>query len=827
MCEATSPSYLFQSDKIKLSDDPLAFLTDREELQNTVSQLCKKLHHPVALIDYNALMKLDTEKSKSMVEMDAEKLESMVEIFPMRRSCSIFRKCAGEKYCKECDCFHARCMAIDKASIEKRIQEKMKKLPPFFYPEYKDRPPKVLEYKSVDQPEINRPVIEYHCPMLGYRELLFPLKYKGKVFGVFFAGQIMVYDSEDQAINKSISKSFFDKNSAKGLFGAFVDGFNTHNGTFHVNDEDIKKLIVESDSSERQYDEILGLDYSMYSTYTEKKEMEYYSKNFNTQKDYLAFIGTVCSEIAKTEKDLTEAYKKRRNRIYSNKLKEITKDFFDKHSEVHDRTFKNGHEMSTEELKSAWNALETVFASEIIQQFEFVDNIHMFGDRLGIRIETTGKKEIVFSVTNEKNKAKGSFDFFHYSIDGINDSTNSLERPEILAGLSEGLPKENSILIQCHDIAMLIQVEGLDKHNELFTSLAVAIEKELVRINSIIALCSANLMKEKYLLTLRMYRHENSHISTRLMGNINRYFEIENGGKRFLEAEETKRQLVCNDLKNTVQLIADIADNISFVTGTGIAAEEDTKKEVVQFNVADMLYKWQIMFRDELEIRNLEIIVYRGGYDSSFGYKIAQLLQEKILRQSGTYTVAPSVITINARLFELLVYNIVDNAVKYAYIGTNIYLIWSRLENDYELSVTSYGPKMPDGHAMYGLYVRGNDPRYRQGDGLGLYVVKKIAEKLGLKVNNISERISYYNVPLIPWYNRMDFSDIKDYTKIPERELTLNLDEQQVYIATNNYPPTEIKEDELTPEYLLNRIKLETWRTTFRITIPAKNKKNS
>ena len=238
------------------------------------------------------------------------------------------------------------------------------------------------------------------------------------------------------------------------------------------------------------------------------------------------------------------------------------------------------------------------------------------------------------------------------------------------------------------------------------------------------------------------------------------------------------------------------------------------------------------MFHDELEIRNLEIIVYRGGYDSStVGYKMEEYIIERtheITRQYGTHLAATRKITINSRLFELLVYNLVDNAVKYAYRGTNIYLIWGRFENDLELSVTSYGPRMPKGDAMYGLYVRGNDKRLREGDGLGLYVVKKIAEKLALMVSHKSEKISGYNVPLIPWYTNTDYSRIKGYSKIDESELVTSSDESQVLLAINKYPPTEIKDTDLTPDYLSERIKMETWRTTFRIRIPINdNKKNS
>jgi signal transduction histidine kinase len=246
-----------------------------------------------------------------------------------------------------------------------------------------------------------------------------------------------------------------------------------------------------------------------------------------------------------------------------------------------------------------------------------------------------------------------------------------------------------------------------------------------------------------------------------------------------------------------------------------------------------MLYKWQFMFNDELEIRNLEIVVVRCGYDlTSVGYHQKERFTNgklnAIKRLYGNYAAAPREITINARLFELLVYNLVDNAVKYAYIGTNIYLIWSRIDNEYELSVVSYGPRMPDGEEMYGLYVRGNDVRFRQGDGLGLYVVKRIQEKLELSRSHDSERISYHNIPLIPWYNKTDFFESKDYTKISDSKLFINNDTPQALLAINEYSETKIKENDLTSEYLKKNIGKETWKTSFHIRIPIRsNRKNS
>ena len=795
--EMTFPHFLFPSENTDIKNDTFFYLTDKLQLKEIVSSLCKKLHHPVALIDYNALMEIE----------EPEKLESMVEMYPMRRACSVLRKCAGDDYCTLCDRFHAKCMAIDKASIDTKIKENIKWLPSFFYPEYKNDLPHVLE-------GYNRPVIEYNCPMLGYRELLFPLMYNNTVYGVFFAGQILVHDRGDQEKNNRICKSFFGKNRPDNLFEKFVMEYNAlSEEDYKLNGEIIKELIISSDKNARPYDEILGFRHS------DKEDKDYFSKNFATDLEYRTFIKTVCDAISDIEKNISIIYENRIRSFFSHEMEDIANQYFEEYKKIHTHNTKNKPELRNEELDSSWKALK-VFSDKILQQFKFVDveKVFLFGDK-NINIEDSSKKEIVFSVPSGTARYDGLLDFSLYRIDGINEYLNSLKNPEILKGLSINLPKNNYFLIQCRDIAMLIFVKELDTHLELYESLADAIGKELVRINSIIALCTANLTKEKYLLTLRMYRHENAHISTRLMGNINRYFE--NDGMRFIRQDDEKRQLICNDMKNTVQLISNIADNIGFVTGAEKAT--DPLKDTKILDVVDMLYKWQVMFRDELEARNLNIIVYRGGHNSStIGYILSEYLINRVSvsdKKYGNHVIAPREIIINDRLFELLVYNLVDNAVKYAYPGTNIYLIWTKLEKDYELSVTSFGPYMPEGDNMYGLYVRGIHASSKIGDGLGLYVVKKIAEKLSLYVDHKCERISRYNVPLISWYSKTDFTSVKNYTKIDEQKLNRDNDEYQMFFAINQNDYTKIDESFLTPEFLRRRIEDQTWRTTFRVRI--------
>jgi len=804
MLDEYTPSRLYPTSTDVDTKNVFAFLSDRESLKQIVADLCRTLHHPVALIDYNALNNAET----------TEKLESMVEMFPMRRSCSVFRKCAGDDYCKMCDNFHARCVGRDKKTTEERIRRFTRTPLPFFCKEYRTNLPHVLDGFS-------RSVVEYHCPMLGYRELLFPLMYQGNVFGVIFAGQILVYEENDQNKIKSISTSFFDSQPPQELFKDFISKYSNQNKGERLRPSKIKALINYSDQRSQLYDDILAFKPNIDNNQDlDNEDLDYYSKSFSTRKDYYAFVRRVCKALGETEEKIANLYEEKRKQIIASAIDPIAKRFDSNYGSVHEEKYRNSHEARTKELESAWKALET-FAEELKQQSNIknlIRSIILFGSGQSLKIEDFNRKPFVFSVPKTKLYKDSYFDYSCTQLTGVRDFSTSLRNPEILNGLSKNIRQNNSVLIQCHSIAMLLLVSDLSGHESLYQSLAEAVGKELTRINREISLCTANLMKEKYILTLRMYRHENAHISTRLMGILTRYFSE---SQRYLKIPEEKRMLVSSDMKNTVQLISNIADNLGFLTGVnlpqGIAS---------QFDVVDMMYKWQIMFRDELAGRNLDVIIHRGGHTSTVGYKLSKYLRkftQDITGQVGNYVEAPRKIRIDSRLFELLVYNIVDNAVKYAYRGTNIYMIWGRIDDDYELSITSYGPQMEEGDAMYGLYVRGSNSQDGQGDGLGLFVVKRIANKLGISVTHKCKKISNYHAALITWYNDADFSRLKGYVKIQDAVLRQNEDGPQATLAVNEFSDTKITEDDLTIDYLRHRIEWPTWRTTFRIRIPVRD----
>jgi hypothetical protein len=102
-------------------------------------------------------------------------------------------------------------------------------------------------------------------------------------------------------------------------------------------------------------------------------------------------------------------------------------------------------------------------------------------------------------------------------------------------------------------------------------------------------------------------------------------------------------------------------------------------------------------------------------------------------------------------LLEQLLYNLVNNAVKYCYRGTRIYLDCS-LASDNEdaphiLSVKNYGPEMPLDSRIYELYERATNTG--TGQGIGLFLADRIARLHGGRIYHTCNQVSSYNIPLI------------------------------------------------------------------------------
>jgi anti-sigma regulatory factor (Ser/Thr protein kinase) len=792
------PQYLVPEEDVYAGvGDDFSVLADRETIKNIAKSICNTLRHPVTILDINRLGK----QQNSIL-----RIESDIEYLSLRGACKFLRHFAGKEICYECDNFHATMLkdmmcSMSRDELKERISIKLKEMPASFVPSYSERIPEVHEIPyQQDKSDMYRLVIEYHCPLLGYRELLFPIFYDDFVIGALFVGQTVIR-SKDKKIIRDIQNEFFDTqaNDPKNIFTKLLSNYDRSLGKnkMPTNINELKRMILNADKPFEKIENYLAEPGTSENTGLTNMTFDSYEK-------YLVFISRACQELTKVEHNLAGGAKTKRVKYFESIVENAVKKYFN--SSIHEyNTEKITYAQQLEGLENAWNCFYD--AKEMIKNDLDLVEVLLICDGMRMNVEGNKKKSVYSKETVSTDLQEWGYDFSRLKnkLPSLYEPLISLKEPDILYGLHRKFDRTNVMLLVYPDVVLLLKVKELDKYKELYTEMAESIGKGFSRIYSDVALRSANYMKEHHTHTLRMYRHESAHISTRLNDNISMYF-TPNRKHDFFDLEEEKQKHVYEDMKNTISLISHMADNIGIIIGSinanVIKGQENT------LDVTDLLYKWQIMFRSRLHGRNLDI---------------------EVLRSSDTD--APRFIRTNTGLFELLVYNLVDNAVKYAYRGSVIRLSWSRPGyncNYYELTITSYGPKMDLGERPYELYTRGYihegkryEPNSVEGDGMGLYVVKHINELLNLDgVSHTCEYILPYNVPLIRWYRDEHFSN--EHTHVLKKKELLDYLKKNPDLDMNNiinHNVTRITRRDLSEEYLDARIDKETWLTTFTVKV--------
>ena len=86
----------------------------------------------------------------------------------------------------------------------------------------------------------------------------------------------------------------------------------------------------------------------------------------------------------------------------------------------------------------------------------------------------------------------------------------------------------------------------------------------------------------------------------------------------------------------------------------------------------------------------------------------------------------------HASLLSELFGNLIENAILYSPVGTEVVLAWKRNANQVQVTVRDQGPGFPEGvrRSLFEPFTRG-DERLASGSGLGLSIAKKSAKLLG------------------------------------------------------------------------------------------------
>lgn len=230
--------------------------------------------------------------------------------------------------------------------------------------------------------------------------------------------------------------------------------------------------------------------------------------------------------------------------------------------------------------------------------------------------------------------------------------------------------------------------------------------------------------------------------------------------------------VIINTLKKEYKIDSKILIDEDLLDIHGIHRRITTIYDTIhRLNLLDNLYKRSTLMFKELtpktEWADLRQLIYsvRNMCNDKARYNNNQnIIVEGIngfkFNQYNIYT--------DDQLISHVLFNLVDNAIKYGYMGSNIRINVALLDTNmqYEknsnyksissliISVISYGDVVDEDtqRNLYKLFYRSPTSKVKDGMGIGLFLVKKICTSMGYTISFKSEKLSTYNVPLYYYY---------------------------------------------------------------------------
>lgn len=798
------------SDGESLGLDGWGIITNRE-LQGYQSEISSEVGHATTIIEFT----LDGQTIRT---------DSPFINLAMHPACRIFRQNnlhTNEKgevqidektkrplngaLCYQCDQCHAQLfygLAKNALTPETIIHKKKK-----------DSRLKALYSSTVDchfEPKFHdeKLYLEYDCPLLGFRELLFPVILQERVLAVFFIGQLTIERNTD-FIQKMIGDV---EHRFPGCF--------KHAGQSNV---------------------IQAMQGAQEKWIKQQTEFESHSlARIITKELYENTIKTTFAGISNLQRRLDDAFTHRRHEyiresiVNAPEMKDFSKSARlskDKNTEdVIDDTPLIG---LWDEFEKSLNHIVNRFSLRYALAFGLCRIFNIEDDIIKVQAKA-GKWEEVFSQETLNN--------LHISISRLpKDEGYIVCSPTqdfnkkyltLLCGCDIGelgdfqlvllpIPQHPSssiaILIgftHCKDITM----SNLPEHGpnrylhqtlKAFFSLAV-LAVATIRTKGLEELAKKQLL---YL------GHESGQLTAGLNWLIKFYEDAHGLVDKLRRQNPYNKNIVITGLRKKIEdLCADMqgySGQMLFVFDIAERLGSDIRPEVdlALFRpYGDVLAKWKDTYRHECDRKRLQVRV--ESPELVDGSRIKDPLRP--------------VIWGDRFLFEQVVYNLMNNAEKYCYRGTKIDMDCKLAHLDggapHVLTITDYGlPIDPKDDSIFLPFMRGKgSEEVTAGLGLGLYVVRIIAVNMfNGKVEVLCDNnpISKFNVPLIKPYVQQSFKG-KDETLIPElREELTRLERTKQYDSIIAYEPGSKRVPRYQPQDVT--IKNEIYKATYKVTIKA------
>ena len=246
----------------------------------------------------------------------------------------------------------------------------------------------------------------------------------------------------------------------------------------------------------------------------------------------------------------------------------------------------------------------------------------------------------------------------------------------------------------------------------------------------------------------RKFYHDYKNLIQRIYDNNNYY----RNPKYYERLSDKKKELICEDTNSALQTLNYISMNVSILFDiTNNKRKFEQGCEIVDMRTE--INKLRSLFRLELKKKKLCISI------------------------AGNFLIS----TLNKDLLVLMLYNIINNAIKYSYYGTNICI---DIATD-QIIVKNYGTDIESGERPYELYYKVENVSF--GDGIGLYASKIISKKIKTELYHLCKKISNYNIPLVYEAIRRGLKFDKDTLDFDEAEKELYQLNKKEILTSDDY----------------------------------------
>jgi|GEM_PF-4257301 len=769
------------------------YIIENRSLLGNESHICSELKHSVTII----------EKGVDKATGRRRRHDSDTIYFSMRHSCETLRICAKSDMCINCDNHFANllldCEAIGDESQVEQISKQLKNVRPLNFFSSKWSPP-TIEWDNFKYTEQGKDMehsfwyMHYYCPILGYHELVFPIHFNNKIIGVLFVGQIVIKVSQDEtehsdgfwtvAHNKDIFDDFFSSLATSGIFEEFIHHpdnipFTNTNGEQSTDKNELLEKILDHIKNHKQYEKSHRFFVNVFEE--EKNKINPLHDTDITVDECKKLVKDAAESVFEFQNHLTSKWLEKQKDYVRSPMNGIATKFFD--------MLPSGINIGIETIEQIVHKF-SLQLDEIRSNFSF-NRISIYGKKIRPSLMQdeglhyyAGSDSIpcdkILVYLNKKTLNDGGQAFPKCSINFKTDLFQGFYEHEKIENL------KNKILLVYPSWVVMLDVENLDGYKAEYNKFVELLEPYFARFFTALDAITATWASEKLLSMLRMYRHESEKIAESIT------IKVDKLSKYSFLADD------CEDIGSSVLLVKNLEAITSIVLGVHRLEESPLKKESIKV-YKQLLYKWNNAFSLRLNADNKNIVVPQP---KDFDEDVPELIH--------TYL----------QLLELMVYNLVDNAVKYSYWGTKIHIKFSSYFVDssvFVIEVENYGQKIPLGEEPYNTFWRaGYDDNKIRGEGLGLFFVKQLAKTLDWNVYHKCDFVSDKNIGLFSQYLESDLArdpKNKDLVNLIQRESALISKKHDTSRMINRHTNKKIS----TLAELEDEINRETWHTTFYI----------